>query len=126
MVREIAGAVLESGGFAVVAVGNADAAQAAFEADPDRFGALVTDIQLQSPPNGWRLAEDLRDIRPGLPILYMSGGNAHEWAARGVPGSLLLPKPFGADSLLTALARLLAFDGTDPGAGANIVPAAVI
>src|SRR3954467_16001741 len=43
---------------------------------------------------GWDVARRARANNPALPVVYITGANAHEWAAQGVPQSLLLAKPF--------------------------------
>jgi len=47
-------------------------------------------------------------VRSALPIIYMTGGNADEWAVQGVPDSIVITKPFAPAALLTALSRLTA------------------
>jgi hypothetical protein len=37
----------------------------------------------------------------------MSGGSAHEWTAQGVPGGVIVAKPFAAAPIVTALATLM-------------------
>jgi hypothetical protein len=37
----------------------------------------------------------------------MSGDSAHHWAAKGVPRSILLAKPFAAAQLVEAISSLL-------------------
>jgi CheY-like chemotaxis protein len=70
--------------------------------------ALVTDINPgRGKMDGWELARLARQQDPGRAILYMSGDSAHHWAAKGVPRSILLPKPFAAARLLEATSRLL-------------------
>ena len=60
---------------------------------------LLTDVGLPG-MNGRELAERARDLRPGMPILFMSGYNAFEPANEGTggfkvhPNSNLLVKPF--------------------------------
>ena len=35
--------------------------------------ALITDIQLEDPTNGWDLAEAFRAVRSDMPVIYTSG-----------------------------------------------------
>ena len=42
-----------------------------------------------------------------MPVLYVSGDNANEWTARGVPNSAMVAKPFVDTQIVTALATLL-------------------
>lgn len=118
MIRDVVEAVLESGGYGVTSVASGTDALTAFEAAPQRYCALLTDIQLESQPNGWNLARQIRDMNPSLPVLYMSGGSAHEWRSRGADRSLMLAKPFSPFDVLQALSGLLAREGRGGPAGA--------
>jgi DNA-binding response OmpR family regulator len=100
-------AALVEEGFQVVTAIDGSKAVEAFEADPSRFDAVVTDINLGKGPNGWDLARQIRQQKPGLPIVYMTGDSAHEWEAMGVPKSVLIPKPFVHAQIITALATLM-------------------
>jgi hypothetical protein len=42
-----------------------------------------------------------------MPVVYMTGDRGNQWAANGVPGSILVSKPFVPAQLLTAIATLL-------------------
>jgi DNA-binding response OmpR family regulator len=42
-----------------------------------------------------------------MPIVYMSGESAEEWAVKGVPGSLMIAKPFAPAQLVTAVSNLI-------------------
>lgn len=44
--------------------------------------AVVTDINLGSGSNGWQVARRARELRPEMPLLYVTGGNADEWARK--------------------------------------------
>jgi DNA-binding response OmpR family regulator len=57
--------------------------------------------------DGWEIAERAREIDPEFPIVYMTGGDADEWASKGVPNSVLLTKPFAPAQLVTAVSQLL-------------------
>ena len=70
------------------------------------FRALVTDVNMAR-MSGWDLARRAREADPTFPVVYMTGASADQWAARGVPGSILLQKPFAPAQLVTALAELL-------------------
>jgi hypothetical protein len=42
-----------------------------------------------------------------LPVVYITGATADEWAIQGVPNSILLTKPFAPAQLVTAVSQLL-------------------
>jgi DNA-binding response OmpR family regulator len=98
---------LTDAGYEVTAASNGDEALKEVEADAARFRAVVTDIRLGTGPEGWRIARRARELVPTMPIIYMSGENAEEWAARGVPGSVMLAKPFAPAQLVTAISNVI-------------------
>ena len=69
--------------------------------------ALVTDIKLGEGPDGWEVALFARTLVPTLPVIYASGDSADEWAANGVPNSLLLQKPYAIGQMVTAVSQLV-------------------
>ena len=71
------------------------------------YRALVTDITLRGKIDGWEVAHQARQIDPEFPIVYISGKSAAEWPSKGVPNSIMLPKPFAPAQLVTAIANLL-------------------
>ncbi|ABR63617.1 response regulator [Sinorhizobium medicae] len=68
---------------------------------------VVTDIRFCQPPDGWQVARVAREIDPNMPIVYISGHAALEWASNGVPDSIILEKPFTSAQLITAVSQLL-------------------
>lgn len=99
---------LEDGGYAVLAARNAEEAMAILETELEWILALVTDIDLGvSGVNGWDIADKARNGKPELPVIYMTGASADEWASRGVPRSILLPKPFAMAQVIRAIVQLL-------------------
>jgi hypothetical protein len=56
---------------------------------------------------GWEVARHAREIDPAIPIVYMTGAAAEQWASHGVPHSTLLNKPFAPAQLVTAISQLL-------------------
>jgi len=76
---------------------------------------LFTDIHMPPGPDGWTVARAVRDIHPGVLVIYTSGlAGAEDCARLGVPGACLLPKPYTFDELAAAIARSgLAIDRPD-------------
>jgi len=70
-------------------------------AGPD---VLVTDITLPGKVDGWQIAERCREHDPGLPVIYATGFSAV--AARPVPGSLSLYKPYHPEEILQAVTQV--------------------
>lgn len=98
---------LTAEGFDVVTASSGAKAITAIDKDAGRFSGLVTDIRLGKGPDGWELARRIREEVPRMPVVYMSGDSAQDWAARGVPDSIMLHKPFVNAQLMTAIASLL-------------------
>jgi CheY-like chemotaxis protein len=100
-------AVLEEGGFNVAAVRSAVEAIKALDERGGDFKALITDVDLGSELSGWDVARHAREMFPDLPVIYVSGGSSNEWASMGVPGSIMLVKPYAATQLLVALSTAM-------------------
>ncbi len=98
---------LEEAGFKVSEMAQASKALAALEAEPSGFNGLVTDINLGKGPDGWDVARRARELVPSLPVVYMSGHGSMDWPSKGVPGSVILSKPFATAQLVTAVSTLL-------------------
>jgi two-component system cell cycle response regulator CpdR len=62
---------------------------------------------LKDGPDGWALARRARELRPDIPVLFVSGDSMAKHRTDGVPGSHMLAKPFRLDKLRQALASLL-------------------
>ncbi|MGV1760900.1 response regulator [Rhizobium sp. A22-96] len=99
--------VVTEAGFEHFSVSSADEAILALEENSARFCALITDIRMAGEADGWDLARRARELQPLMPVIYMTGDSAKEWAAQGVPNSVPLQKPFVHAQLVTALTTLL-------------------
>lgn len=49
----------------------------------------------------------MRSVNPTLPVIYVSGDAADDWASLGVPNSMMISKPFVMPQIITGLATLL-------------------
>jgi CheY-like chemotaxis protein len=69
---------------------------------------LVTDVVMPR-MSGVDLARRAQELRPGLPVLFLSGysQDTSTGLASLPPGSAVLPKPFTRRSLLDAISALL-------------------
>jgi CheY-like chemotaxis protein len=98
---------LSEGGFDLAIAASGEEAVTLLKGRTTEYRAVVTDINLRGRINGWEVAKQAREINPAFPIIYMTGSAAVEWAANGVPNSILIPKPFAPAQLLTAVSQLL-------------------
>jgi CheY-like chemotaxis protein len=98
---------LQDSGYEVVAASNGADATGTMEAMGDTIGALVTNVHLGKGPDGWDVARRGRDLDPAIPVVYTTAGWASEWSLQAVPDSVVIPKPFRVDQIVTALATLI-------------------
>jgi len=100
--------VLSRLGYEAISFDDSHTALAAFEAAPGRFDVVVTD-EVMPGLTGTGLARALREHRPDLPIVLVSGYSGpiltQDALAAGV--SELLTKPLQSREIATTLARVL-------------------
>lgn len=107
-IQEVLQDALEDAGFAVSVASSAADAIEKLDAECADFRALITDVNLGSSKlTGWDVAKHAREINDQIPVVYMTGASAHDWGSRGVPGSILLTKPFANAQVVTAVSQLL-------------------
>lgn len=108
-VCELVGEILEEGGYEVQCIHNDRGAYAALSGVL-AYSALVVDVNLGPGVTGFDVARFARQMRPTLPVLYLSGeATEASFRAFGVPGSTFVAKPFAAEDLVRRL-RLLTGD----------------
>jgi len=98
---------LTEAGFKVVTANTGAQAFAELDDGATELRAVITDIKLGAGADGWQVSRRARELVPEMPILYLTGDSAQEWSSRGVPGSVLIAKPFVLAQVVTALATLL-------------------
>ncbi len=105
---ELAEELLAGLGYEPVGFASSESALRAFEADPHRFDAVLSDEMLPGMP-GSELASKLLSTRPGLPVVLMSGnvGAALEQRARDLGVAALLHKPLALRELAECLSEVL-------------------
>jgi CheY-like chemotaxis protein len=86
---------LKSLGYTVVAVANGNDALMKIRADSS-IDMLFTDIIMPGGMSGWQLADQARQIRPCLPVIFTSGYPGESLVERGslIAGSVVLTKPY--------------------------------
>lgn len=100
--------ILSSAGYQVSPAADGAEAYGIFLQDPERFDLLLTDVVMPG-MSGRRLAEQIRQIRPGIRVVYMTSYTPTEIAEHGVadPNVTVLAKPFRAEDLRSAMERAL-------------------
>ena len=106
--RELLQRVLESNGYAVLVAADGRAALALAAAHDGAIELLLTDMILPG-MSGSTIAERLRQDRPGVKVLYISGYSQEAVASKGMLGSgtAFLSKPFRLDAFLHKVRDLL-------------------
>jgi CheY-like chemotaxis protein len=123
MVRDVAQAILQRLGLAVVAAVDGEEAIAMFAAEPDRFAAVLLDLTMPR-VSGAETFRRIREIRSEMPVILMSGYNEEEasgqFAGKGLAG--FVEKPFSTRALADAIKRVLGIRPPDvqPGAAAAV------
>jgi PAS domain S-box-containing protein len=111
-VRHVAVRVLERQGYRVLAAADALGCLALAAGEPGRIDLLLTDVVMPD-LDGRRLHERLEAVRPGVPVLYMSGYAGDVVTHHGVleGGGGFIQKPFTPEGLTEAVRRALARTG---------------
>jgi CheY-like chemotaxis protein len=114
-VAEVTVAILRQLGYDVEAAGDAEAALKAIGSR--NFDLVVSDVIMAGSMDGRTLARAIRERKPGLPVLLVTGyGHV---AGETSPEFTMMRKPFQAAELSRTAARLIA-EARRPG-GANVV-----
>ncbi len=106
---------LDGAGYDVVVARNGDIGYETFKSDPN-FDLLITDIVMPGEILGTRLAKDIREIRPDLPVVFITG-YATEAAMYGNglrSEDIRLMKPVARSDLLHAVEQALAKSRLEP------------
>lgn len=98
-VREFVVSVLQDLGYEAIAAENAESARKLLDSDR-RINVMLTDVVMPG-ANGRQLYDDVRDARPDLPVLFMTGYSRNAIVHNGVldAGVRLITKPFTVDEL---------------------------
>jgi len=98
--------VLESAGSIPIIAVDGDRALAKFVENPARIDCVVMDLTMPGTPVRL-IVEGMRRVRPGLPLILMSGFAADSQVLAEMPGVPFLPKPFTPRRLLQLIVRTM-------------------
>ncbi len=100
--------ILTRAGYQVTPVSTGDAAFTAFEANPT-YDLLLTDIMMPGRLQGMELARFLRQLKPDLPVIFISGYSSEEEITNDAKfdGDVRLMKPITRATLLAAIRKAL-------------------
>lgn len=107
LIQELLADALEEGGFEINVASTGEQAAQMLEAEAAGYRALITDVNLPGQLTGWNVAKRARELTEELPVIYITGASAHDWASSGVPKSILVVKPFAPAQVVTAVSQLL-------------------
>jgi len=109
-VRHVARRLLETRGYQVIEADGGEAALAHARVAGQRIDLLLSDVIMPG-MNGREVAEAVRQLRPGLRVLFVSGHSGEVLNRLGGlgPGAHFLTKPFSSAELCDAVRR--AIDG---------------
>jgi len=107
-VRKIVSLALSTSGYTVLEASSGDAAVPLFQNHPE-IDVVLTDMVMPGELQGISLAQRLRDIRPALPVVFMSGYAEDTLANESFDFSneIFLLKPIARADLLDALSKSL-------------------
>ena len=104
--------ILAELGYEPVGFQDSVAALEAFQTNPERFDAVLTDETMPD-MTGTELAREIRKLRPDIPVLLMSGYRGRALAARAATSGIndLLKKPLQSHDIAASLAKALQSSG---------------
>ena len=105
LIRMTLAEALADEGYTVVEASSGDEALELFQANP-AIDVLMTDIQLPGKLNGLRLVEMVRQVRPDVPVIYMTGRPDNMAGLRRSPHDAFVAKPYLPSEIIQALRRL--------------------
>jgi len=105
LVRILIVETLAGAGHGVLEAADGESALAIVRQTPD-LDLVVTDVRM-SKMDGFSLARFAREVRPDLPVLFMTGYMGADVPAT-IPDAKVLQKPFDPDDLLAAIEVMLA------------------
>ncbi len=106
LVRGMIRRLLVKRGYTVIEAASGDEAVACFGEHADAVALLLTDVTMPG-MDGWELSQQLLALKPGLPVLYMSGYNAVPTLQSADERGDLLPKPIKPADLARAVRAAL-------------------
>ncbi len=106
--RALGRAVLEGGGHTILEAADGQEGVDTFTQHQEQIGLVVLDLTMPR-KSGWEALEEVRRIKPDLPVIVSSGysieGGAQAAIERGA--TAFLPKPYRAQQLLSTVQEVL-------------------
>lgn len=108
VVRSISERILRTAGYAVLTAGDADEALKVWQNHAASIRLLVTDVVMPG-MDGLELSTRIREARPDLPVLFVSGYTREATLPLDIQGPMtrFLQKPFTIDALKSTVEEML-------------------
>jgi CheY-like chemotaxis protein len=103
LLQEVTSEDLHDLGFVTVCARDGDEALGYLESELP-LAAMVTDIRMPGNYDGWTLARRARELRPELPVIYLSGYS--EDGLQPVPNGVFVRKPYRFNDIEAAFVQL--------------------
>lgn len=98
---------LEEAGFSLLVADNGSQAIDLLNANLQAVHGVITDVDLGDGPDGWDVARTARELVASIPVVYVSAAAEQDWTSKGVPGSVMIAKPFVAAQVVVAISSLM-------------------
>jgi len=107
-ILDLLGMFLSGNGYAVETFTSSPRALACLESQPDGFDIVLTDLMMPD-LSGLELAKRIRQVRPDLPVVLITGHRRALDNYETLPGSVceVLLKPFDLNDMAQSITRLL-------------------
>ena len=108
-IRDLVARILARSGYRVLVAGSAGDVAELMDAERPRVNLLLTDVVLPGGKTGRDVAEYVQFLRPGLPVIFMSGYTQDSAVFNGSVGTdaEFLEKPFTRQGLLAKVREML-------------------
>ncbi len=107
ILQEVLSVALTEAGYEVLVVATGAEGIEVLRSRSGEVRGLITDINLGSGVDGWGVARQARELISGMPVVYVSGASHQDWTSKGVPGSVMINKPFAPAQVVVAISELL-------------------
>ena len=98
---------LTAAGYTCVVAGTGVAALRELDLNGLSVKGVLTDIRIGRGPSGWDVGQRARELVADMPVIYMSGDSSGDWTSKGVPNSIMIPKPYALAQIITAISQLI-------------------
>ncbi len=105
--RKLLTGALSDAGYDIAVVRDGAQAISLLECPTFAPDAVITDLNLGQGPDGWQVAQRAQQRRPGVPVIYITGGRGQDPPPAGAPEGVFLLKPFTVEQLLVVTEELL-------------------